>query len=557
MKFFLLLLIFPTLLFSQTSHEPEFYKAKFFLYPTIGTDSALIYVNKIFVSKKPVDLAFAYTAKRHLLTITGKNNDEKSYLGNISLNLKKLPETDPYFEDLSNIYNILGNTDKANGKLNDALIHFIKSSEFAEKKNDIKQIIKVRGNIASIKGDIGLMDGAIKEKKHILFLLKKNKSILPKDYYNNNYNLNTLSIGVLYLQKTKKENNKKFADSTIIIIKTLKNNDLDNISKARMFQYLGNAYNAKKNYNTASDYFLKSIALYSNLELVAELTSTKYNLAYNYFEQGNYKSAKKYFSSIIENKKDTLNNFDYVLSHEYLAKIYIAENKKDSADFYLNTFLELYDKRTEAEKKQFAEVYKNLENKNLTDEIKNIRQENSALKNNSLFSGSIIIGFIFLLFTVIYHQRKKKKQAERNIEILLEKIENKNGIEEKPFSKLTITNEKEQEIITGLIKLEQQKYFLKQEFNLYNTAKKIGTNTTYLTRVMKNYKNYSFNDYTNELRINYLLDLLVSDKKIRNYTVQSLAELIGYKNGSSFSKIFKDKTGITPFQFIEKLKTKE
>ena len=71
---------------------------------------------------------------------------------------------------------------------------------------------------------------------------------------------------------------------------------------------------------------------------------------------------------------------------------------------------------------------------------------------------------------------------------------------------------------------------------------------------MKNYKNCSFNDYTNELRISYLINEIINDKKIRNYTVQALAEFVGYKNGTSFSKIFKEKTGVTPFQFIEKLK---
>ena len=64
----------------------------------------------------------------------------------------------------------------------------------------------------------------------------------------------------------------------------------------------------------------------------------------------------------------------------------------------------------------------------------------------------------------------------------------------------------------------------------------------------------TFNDYTNELRINYILDELIENKKLQNYTIQSLAEVVGYKSGVSFSKIFKQKTGLSPYLFIEKLK---
>lgn len=152
---------------SQTQQQIDDYKSKFFLYPTIGTDSALKYVDKIFSTTKPIDLAFAYTAKRHLLTLTGKNDDEKNLLNQINYYVKKVPESKPYFTDLSNIYNIMGNTDKINEKYDNALHQFLKAETFAKKANDIKQIIKVKGNIALIKGDTGFINEEFQKQKKL------------------------------------------------------------------------------------------------------------------------------------------------------------------------------------------------------------------------------------------------------------------------------------------------------------------------------------------------------------------------------------------------------
>lgn len=116
-----------------------------------------------------------------------------------------------------------------------------------------------------------------------------------------------------------------------------------------------------------------------------------------------------------------------------------------------------------------------------------------------------------------------------------------------------ITNQKEQEIIAQLIKLEKANYFLRKDFDRYSVARKIDSNTTYLSQAINSYKKMTFNEYTNDLRINYVLKALLEDSKLRGYTMQAIAESIGYKNGISFSKIFKEKTGITPYQYIERI----
>lgn len=542
-----------SLCLSQTPKDIEIYKNNFFLYPTIGTDKSLSYVEKIFKSDRSIDKAFAYTAKRHLLTISNNYNSD-IYLPKINYYLKDVDELQETSKDLSNIYNILGNTDKSNENLESALKNFFKAEFFAKKNNDAKQIVKVKGNIATVKGDIGLWDDAIKETKNIIQFLKNNEKGYEKEYYTiqlyNQYN----NLGNWYLQKyNDTKSNKKYLDSAKTIYNKLLNQNTNLLQKALIYENIGSIYSLEDNYTASIINYKKALLTFNLANSDQNIISTNYNIAYNYYKLEKFDNAKNYFKNIILKDKDR-SSFQYLFSHQYLAKIYIYKKDRDSANYFLDTFLNLYSKKSNAEKKEFANIYKEIENKSLTNEIISIKDENKSLKSFSTLG--IVVGFVFIAFLMIYilFQIKEKKTAKRKLNNLLKEIEDNKVVATNNFSKVNIKDDKEKLIIEGLKKIEQSKYFLNKDFNLHNAAKKIGTNTTYLTIVVKNYKNCSFNDYTNELRISYLINEIINDKKIRNYTIQALAELVGYKNGTSFSKIFREKTGVSPFQFIEKLK---
>ncbi|WP_395059216.1 helix-turn-helix domain-containing protein [Flavobacterium sp.] len=109
------------------------------------------------------------------------------------------------------------------------------------------------------------------------------------------------------------------------------------------------------------------------------------------------------------------------------------------------------------------------------------------------------------------------------------------------------------EILDKLIKLEEKKYFLKQECTLHSVAKKLKTNTAYLSKIVNNELGKSFSTYINELRINYIIIELKNNAKLRSYSVNAIAEEVGYKRPESFTKYFKDATGITPAVYIRKI----
>ena len=109
------------------------------------------------------------------------------------------------------------------------------------------------------------------------------------------------------------------------------------------------------------------------------------------------------------------------------------------------------------------------------------------------------------------------------------------------------------QILEGLNKLEKQEYFLRQDCNSYNVAKKIKTNTSYLSKVVNSHYQKNFNAYINDLRINYAVLKLKNDNRFRKFSIQSIAEEVGYKSADSFTKYFKKQTGLNPSFYIKKL----
>lgn len=116
-----------------------------------------------------------------------------------------------------------------------------------------------------------------------------------------------------------------------------------------------------------------------------------------------------------------------------------------------------------------------------------------------------------------------------------------------------IKDETVAEILEKLIKLEEKKQFLRQDFTLHYVAKKLKTNTAYLSKIINSELGKSFSTYANELRINYIILELKNNAKLRSYSISAIAEEIGYKSPESFTKYFKAATGISPSVYIKKI----
>ena len=104
-----------------------------------------------------------------------------------------------------------------------------------------------------------------------------------------------------------------------------------------------------------------------------------------------------------------------------------------------------------------------------------------------------------------------------------------------------------------LERFEIKKKFLEKDLTLVHLASTFNTNSNYLSKVINYYRNKNYTTYLNDLRINYIVNLLKTESKFRNYTIKALAEESGFSAPQHFSKAFFSTTGIYPSYFLNQL----
>lgn len=135
----------------------------------------------------------------------------------------------------------------------------------------------------------------------------------------------------------------------------------------------------------------------------------------------------------------------------------------------------------------------------------------------------------------------------------VEEIKEDNPVLQKP--KTTVPNNILVEIKSQLEIFEANKEFLQKNITVDGLAKDLGTNRDYLSKTVNDLKGKNFSQYMNELRINYIIEELKTNKVLRKHTISAIAEDIGFNNSESFSNAFKKITGTLPSYYIKLLQS--
>ncbi|MEM7185012.1 MAG: helix-turn-helix domain-containing protein [Bacteroidota bacterium] len=112
-------------------------------------------------------------------------------------------------------------------------------------------------------------------------------------------------------------------------------------------------------------------------------------------------------------------------------------------------------------------------------------------------------------------------------------------------------------VLLGLHGFEQRHGYLDPEVSLISLSVELGTNSSYLSKIINHSKQKSFKNYLNDLRVAYAYEELQRDTSIRKYTLEAIARDFGFRSAENFSKKFDNAYGIYPSQFLRSLGTKE
>ena len=428
--------------------------------------------------------------------------------------------------------------------------------KIAEKDNDKEFQQKLLQQIGYIRSTIGDDKEAIKLQKRSLNLL--NDLDLSTAELETSRGKNHYYLSLAYIRTNQKDSALHFIDLALLSVRQPE----DTCRRKNYLKTKAEIDILQKDFDAAELNLKKAMALCKPHEKIDSLIFYgQYGKLY--LEKQEYKKAQEYLQEALDIYKVKKEEEGFMQDHyKLLAKAYKHTGDIEKSNFYLEKYINTTEEFMKIQD-SVSKVFKLQEVKSFKAELNAIKEEKDQKQSylNYVLLGTSIIILILLLLLLRFY--RNKKQNEVKFEALLLKMNSASKMEEITATKdeeldekssTDVPEETKKQILIGLKKLEEKEYFLKQECNSYNVARKINTNTSYLSKVINSHFGKNFNTYINDLRINYALLRLKNDVIFRSYSIQSIAEEVGYKSTDSFTKYFKLNTGLNPSFYIKEIK---
>lgn len=297
----------------------------------------------------------------------------------------------------------------------------------------------------------------------------------------------------------------------------LKRNDFAWVSV--IYYYLGKISEVKKEEHKTINYYSKIDSIFEKHQFIQPEIYRSYHYLIDYYKNKDVNKQLYYTNQLL--KADSLITRDYPYLSQKLHKEY-DRNK-------------LIEQKENIEKKSRRKI---------------------LIAQVLIFSGTVVLIFFVIR---IRKDQKIKKQYNLLQKRIAEGTYNTHDItngesEECSLRKTSISPEMAAEIKEKLEKFEKELQFIKKGITQKSIARKMGTNSHYLSVYINENKGMNFNKYMAELRINYITTLLNTNNKYLNYTIEALAEECGIAARQNFSKLFFEINGIRPTDYIKKRK---
>lgn len=436
--------------------------------------------------------------------------------------------------------------------------------EFLKTGNEIKDYENV-SHIHRLKGcayaELGLLSKGSEELEQALEYARKIPPGNPRQY----------ALSLIYsnlgnqLAKGGAPQDSIFTNIKKCIAEAEKITETDNASISKKYSLIAysyiimaNEYEKEEKMDLAENYYLKSLSLHNTKSVpLVERVVLLNQLGYFYYEKKEFEKSIKYAQEgLAVEKKSSIPQLRRDL-FEILSKCYMELHETENSKKYLDLFTTLNDSISNINRKAIDGI--------LNDTISTQKElhQNNNTREKVIYSLLAIVLIVFGVSLFLYY--KKQKQIKKIQMVLKQLKEKEQGLKtnsliiNKP-SKQTdektspMSAEAEEKLLEKLHDFEQGKLFLERKVSLPYVAGEIETNTKYLSYIIKTHKGKDFNDYINDLRINYIVQKITQDPVYRQYKINTLAEECGFSSHSKFATVFKTNIGVSPSEFIRYFK---
>lgn len=279
-------------------------------------------------------------------------------------------------------------------------------------------------------------------------------------------------------------------------------------------------------------------------------------LGKSYWHLGQKDRAKDYFERVHQSYlKNGAMLPDLREAYELLIIYYKERSDLKLQLYYVETLLKLDRELALSFRYLVGKIHKEYDTRELLSQKKTIETSLTRRKyNDRIFVGAICTLCIVIICLIVRYARTRKIYREKYEELLLRLEASKR--EKVPFTEeavLSVSQDAAENILHQLEKFESSKKYVDRELNLMKLAVLFGTNTTYLSKVIAHHRNKKFNDYINDLKVDYIAQRIKDERLLRKYNNKALAEEAGFSTTRRFVIAFEARNGISPTYYIEEL----
>ena len=469
---------------------------------------------------------------------------------------------------LSNDNSLIGNAYTGKGivyyfnykKFQSALDEYLKAEEYLKKSDDLFLKYQNLYHIGVVKSYLGYYNEALEIFKQCISYFEPNTKadIHPnlifnnkKGYFNSLHQMSNCYQALGNFKQADKLINNDFS----IVLKQ------DDFFQERSYFYKVRGINefSTKSYQKAINDFDLSVPELLKINDFTWSSVVYFYRGLSYAKFGNEKKALADYKRV----DYIFNKHNFILpeirrNYEELIDYY-KRNKDGKQELYYTKQLLKADSSIANDFKYLStRIHKDYDTKTLLEAKSDLEKVNYFGKHLLLISMLIIFALAFIVF---YWLRRKKALQKKYDELLL-KIQNNIESEKKDNIPLEVAIQKDskldekviESLKKGFAEFEKKKGFLEKGITSNRLSADFGTNTTYLSQFLKEYKGSNFNTYINKLRIDYATEKICNDKTWRKYKVDNIALDCGFSNRQIFSNAFYGQNGIRPADFLRKRK---
>ena len=523
------------------------------------SDTALVYymvacnrMNDKLSDKDKQQCAMAYLKKGNILYMKGNYAGALSaYFSGLRINndCKAKHETGRFYNNIANVYCVFGDYVKG-------LSYYKKGYEFCHKYGDKANAYKILANMTAVSTQIGNTKEA--RKYHRMSEMMKN----PADKENCYMSIFNFAL-ILMTEKNYREG-----------INTC-NDLLDYAVNNKMSpRYICSAYRELyKNYMSLGnrDSTLKYLRL-------CESTAVKHGILHScldvlvkyadfYDSVGNYKAASRYRARY-QHEKDSIfdtNKFDAVKNEQTLYEM-------DKYDKYIASL--------NAREKE--------------------RLQTISRQRLTIAGVTVVTAVIGVLLLLVYRQKGKIDKSYNDLFVI-----NRDFVKQQEFTRqrmfelnnrlksseaelaalrasqkqptdgagevpdtattaddadgknktLAISEDMRRKLLDAVIDvMENSTEFCSSDFSLARLASLVGSNSKYVSLVINDTFHKTFKNYVNDYRIRLACLRMADTGTYGSYTLNAIAESVGFKSYTTFVELFRKVVGITPSMYKDKLK---